>query len=89
MQLNSVAMVFETIGLFLKMPVVFISGAVLPYLSTIDVIQDKIQLLRGLKGVVQADQKRVLQALEQHVPLGHYILLLLHTNTALTEVNMS
>lgn len=42
-------------------------------LSTIDIIQDKIKLLPSLEGVVQSNQKRVCDILQQDVSLCHYV----------------
>lgn len=46
------------------------------YLSSVDVVEDKVELLWGLEGVVQPHQEGMFQTLQQHVPLGHDVLLL-------------
>lgn len=51
-------------------------GPLASYLSPVDIVEDKVELLWGLEGVVEAHQERMLQALQQHVPLCHDVLLL-------------
>lgn len=46
------------------------------YLSSIYIVQDKVELLWGLEGVVEPNQKRMFQTLQQHISLCHYVLLL-------------
>lgn len=46
------------------------------YLSAIYIVQDKVELLYSLKRVVKPNQKRVFEALQQHVSLCHDVLLL-------------
>lgn len=46
-------------------------------LASVDVVQHKVELLRSLERVIQADQERVRQILHQHVALGHDVLDLL------------
>lgn len=46
------------------------------YLSPIHIVKDKVELLWGLEGVVEPDQKRVFQTLQQHISLCHDVLLL-------------
>jgi len=46
----------------------------LTHLASVDVVKDKVQFVRRLEGVVEADQERVLDVLEKHVPLRHDVL---------------
>lgn len=46
------------------------------HLSSVYVVQDKVELLWGLEGVVEPNQKRMFQTLQQHISLCHYVLLL-------------
>lgn len=39
------------------------------HLSAIDVVQDEVQFVRCLERIVQAHQERVLDILQQHIPL--------------------
>lgn len=48
----------------------------LTHLSTVDVVQHKVELVCGLEGVVQPHQERVLDVLHQHTALSHDVLLL-------------
>lgn len=50
-------------------------------LSAVNVIQDEIKLLCGLKGIMKAHQEGVFQALQQDIPLSHDVLLLEDTHT--------
>ena len=46
------------------------------YLASIDVVQDEVELLWGLEGVVEPHQEGVFKALQEDVPLCHDVLLL-------------
>lgn len=46
------------------------------YLSTVDVVQHKVQLVSSLEGVVQPHQEGMLDVLHQHTALSHDMLLL-------------
>lgn len=77
---------------WMKMPdLIFFLSQYSPvsYLSSVDIVEDKVELLWGLEGVVQVDQEGVLQALQQDIPLGHDILLLQggRTKAALRPLN--
>lgn len=43
-------------------------------LPTVDIVQDKVQLVAGLERVVQPHQEGVCHVLEEHVPLRHDML---------------
>ena len=45
-------------------------------LAAVDVIKDEIQFIDSLKAVMQPDEERVLEVLQQNVPLSHDVLLL-------------
>lgn len=45
-------------------------------LSSVNVVEDEVKLLRGLKGVMKADEEGMLQALQENVSLSHDVLLL-------------
>lgn len=49
------------------------------YLSTINIVQDEVQLVGGLEGVVQPHQEGMLDVLHQHTALSHDVLLLERT----------
>ncbi len=40
-------------------------------LAAVDVVEDKVELLPRLERVVEADEERVLEVLDEHVALGH------------------
>lgn len=46
------------------------------YLSSVDEIQHKVQLVCSLEGVVKADQEGVFDILQQHVAFRHDVFLL-------------
>ncbi len=46
------------------------------YLTPIHIVKNKVELLWGLEGVVEPNQKRVFQTLQQHISLCHNVLLL-------------
>lgn len=46
------------------------------HLSTVDIVQNKVQLVCSLEGVVQPHQEGVLDVLHQHAALSHDVLLL-------------
>ncbi len=46
-------------------------------LPSIDVIEDKVQFVRGLEGVVKTDQERMFDILHQNIPLRHDVLSLI------------
>lgn len=46
------------------------------YLSTIDVVQDKIQFVCSLEGKVKPDQEGVFYIFQQDIALWHNVLLL-------------
>lgn len=46
------------------------------YLSPIYIVEDKVEFLWGLEGVVEPNQKRVFQTFQQHISLCHNVLLL-------------
>lgn len=47
------------------------------HFSAIDEIQDKVQLVRCLEGVVQSNQKWVFHVLQKHIAFRHDVFLLL------------
>ena len=55
-----------------------ISGCceILNYLSTVDIVEYKVQLVSSLEGVVQPHQEGMLDVLHQHTALSHDMLLL-------------
>lgn len=55
------------------------------YLSPIYVVQDKVELLWGLEGVVEPNQERMFQTLQQDISLCHNVLLLMKGNR---EINV-
>lgn len=46
------------------------------HLAPVDVVEDKVELVRRLEGEVEAHQERVVQVLQQHVALGHDVVAL-------------
>ena len=46
------------------------------YLSPIHIVEDKVELLCGLEGEVEPNQKGMFQTLQQHISLCHNVLLL-------------
>lgn len=46
------------------------------YLSTVDIVQNKVQLVCSLEGVVQPHQEGMLDVLHKHAALSHDVLLL-------------
>ena len=46
------------------------------YLSSVDVVQDEIELVCGLEGVVEAHQEGMLDVLHEHTALCHDVPLL-------------
>lgn len=46
------------------------------YLSAVDIVQNKVQLVCCLEGVMQPNQEGVLDVLHQHTALSHDVLLL-------------
>lgn len=46
------------------------------HFSSIDEIQNKVELVCGLEGVVQSHQEWMLHILQEHVALGHNVFLL-------------
>lgn len=50
--------------------------AVCIYLSAVDIVEHKVQLVSGLEGVVKPHQEGMFDVLHQHTALGHDMLLL-------------
>lgn len=46
------------------------------YLSSVHIVQDKVEFLCGLERVMKPNQKRVFQTFQQHISLRHDVLLL-------------
>lgn len=46
----------------------------LRYLSAVHVVENEVELLARLERVVQMDEERVLNVLNEHIPLGHHVL---------------
>lgn len=46
------------------------------YLSAVDIVENKVQLVSSLEGVVQPHQEGMLDVLHQHTALSHDVLLL-------------
>ncbi len=44
------------------------------YLSSVDVVEDEVEFVGALEGVVEPDEERVRHVLQQHVPLRHDVL---------------
>ena len=44
------------------------------HLSAVDVIQHEVEFIRRLEAVVQADEERMLDVLDEHVALRHDVL---------------
>lgn len=51
------------------------------YLSSVYIVKHKVEFLCSLEGVVEPNQKRVFQALQEDVSLSHDVLLLKKRNT--------
>lgn len=47
------------------------------YLSSIDIVKDKVKLLCSLKRVMEPNQERMFQAFQEHISLSHDVFLLI------------
>lgn len=52
-------------------------GCLCSYLSSVDIVKDKVKLLCSLKRVMEPDQERVFEALQEYIPLCHDVFLLI------------
>lgn len=68
---------FSSEEIWLTFILSFTHSFMLTYLSSIDIVKDKVKLLCSLKGVMEPDQERVFEAFQEHIPLSHDVLLLI------------
>lgn len=57
----------------------FIQDFAKTHLSSVNVVQDEIKRVCSLEGEMKAHQERMLQPLQEYIPLNHHMLLLQST----------
>lgn len=56
------------------------------YLSSIDIVKDKVKLLCRLKRVMEPNQERMFEAFQEHISLSHDVLLLIKRRKKTTTI---